>query len=162
MSEPASDKIPNYVKTQSDLASLLGVHRNTIVQWCKEADCPQMSAKGYDVRKWLEWAPTQAKRANIDKSDRKKQLEIEKLEETVRGLKLGNDKQDGLLVPMAKVQESITALASEFNQEVRRIEDGLPQALQGLGLPEQRLKIREMFDSLRLKIHKGVLSITNQ
>ena len=153
------DKVPHFVTTQSELARLLQVHRNTIIAWCKEPDAPKQTAKGYSVKKWLEFASEFSKRANVEKSDTKKALEVEKLKEVIRGLKQKNDEDARLLVPMAEVVEKITALVSEFNQEVRRMEDGLPQALLGLGLPEQRLKIRDAFDSLRTKIHKGELGL---
>lgn len=156
------EKVPKYVTTQSELARLLQVHRNTIIAWAKETDAPKQTSKGYDVKKWLEFAGTIAKRANVEKSDTKKALEAERLKEVIRGLKQKNDEGAKLLVPMAKVQEKITALASEFNSEVRKIEDGLPQALQGLGLPEQRMKIRDFFDALRLKIYKGTLPLTGE
>lgn len=154
------DKVPHFVTTQSDLGRLLGVHRNTIIAWSKDPDAPVATVKGYEVLKWMEFKSAINKRANSEKSDSKRGKEIEKLDEQIRGLKLQNDKQDGLLVPMTRVTETITVMVSEFNQEVRKIEDGLPQALLGLGLPEQRLKIRDFFDALRAKIYEGEKAIS--
>jgi hypothetical protein len=154
------DKVPKYVTTQSELARLLQVHRNTVIAWTKEPDAPKQTAKGYDVKKWLEWAGSFAKRANVEKSDTKKALEVEKLKEVIRGLKQKNDEEAGLLVPLSIVTATITAVVAQWNQEVRKIEDGAPQALAGLGLPEQRMKLREMFDAMRATIHKGTLELT--
>ena len=154
------DKVPDFVTSQAALGNLLGVHRNTILAWAKEPDAPKGTPKGYNVAKWLDFASEIAKRANVEKSDTKKQLEIEKLKETIRGLRQKNDEEERLLIRIDLATEKINTLVSELNQEIRKIEDGRPQALLGLGLPEQRVKIREAFDALRLKIHKGEKGIT--
>lgn len=160
-SSALTDKAPRFVTTQSELARCMHIHRNTVIAWAKEPDAPKHTSKGYEVVKWLEYKAKVGKRVDGDaKPDSYRAKQHAKLDEQIRQLKLANDKADGLLVPMAEVVEKITALASEFNQEVRRIEDGLPQALLGLGLPEQRLKIREAFDGLRAKIHKGEMGLT--
>jgi hypothetical protein len=161
-SSPEIEKLPKYATTQAELAQYIHVHRNTVISWLKEPDAPKQRAKGYEVLEWLEFKSKMDKRNNAAKGDSKRAKEIEKLDEQIRGLKLENDKRANLLVSMAMVREIQVALNSEFNQEVRKIEDGLPQALAGLGLPEQRIKIREYFDGLRTKIHKGSLPLTGE
>lgn len=154
------DKVPRFVTTQSELARYIHVHRNTVIAWSKDTESPKQTARGHEIVKWLEYKAKVGKRTNDENPSSYKAKQGVKLDEQIRALKLANDEKDGLLILIKPAVEKITALVSEFNQEVRKIEDGLPQALLGLGLPEQRLKIREMFDALRLKISKGESGIT--
>lgn len=154
-----SDKIPDFVTSQAALAQLLGVHRNTIPAWLKLEGAPQHTPKGFDVKKWIDFAGKIAKRANVEKSNTKAEKELIKLDEVIRGLRLKNDQDDGLLIRIDETTETIHAVVSELNSEIRRIEDGLPQALLGLSLPEQRVVIRDFFDAMRAKINKGEKAI---
>lgn len=151
----STEEIPEYVTSASQLADLLGVHRNTIATWKKDPSAPAHAPKGYKVGDWTTWASEIASRADVPKSSKKAEREYEKLCESVRRLKLDNDEKERMLVPISEVKESIYKMVSELNGIIRTIEDGLPMALQGLGLPEQRVEIRKQFDDMRAKINKG-------
>jgi hypothetical protein len=75
--------------------------------------------------------------------------------EMTRATRLSNEETERKLIRIDLVIETNNALVSELNGEIRKIEDGLPQALLGLSLPEQRVRIREFFDAMRAKIHRG-------
>lgn len=154
-------KLPKFVTSRAKLGEILGgVHRDTIARWEKEKGAPIHGPKGYDIKKWIAFAEIISKRSKVAPSSTKAEKEMAKLDEVIRGLKLKNDEDEKLLILTSTVKETIVTLVSELNGHIRVIEDALPQALQGLEIPAQRLKIREFFDAMRTKISKGTESMS--
>jgi hypothetical protein len=155
-------KLPKYVTTQGELGKLIGAHRNTIREWKKIPESegrPPHDPNGYHVGKWLAFGQQITKRSGVEKSNTKAEKENKKLDEQIRGLILKNDEQEKLLIPMAIINQRITFFATEVKSEVRRIKDSLPQALQGLSLPEQYIKTGEIFKGLFTKIANAEIGI---
>lgn len=139
------------------------MHRNTIRAWSQLPDAPQPTVDGtYPVAEWLKFAQSAAKRAAIGETDDKKALEIKLLVEKLRGQILTNDKQEGLLIPIDSMRETITACVAELRGHIRYIKDALPQALDGLDIPGRRDVINKFFDEMEVKIHTGRLSSINK
>ncbi len=78
--------------------------------------------------------------------------------EAVRGAKMENDIKAGLLVEVSEVVRDIVVLVSDLRAHFRRIEDGLPLALAGLSIAEQRMVIRKHFDDMSATIEKSDFS----
>lgn len=80
--------------------------------------------------------------------------QIKRSQEQARAAKLANDRNAGLMIDVDQARETMVLLVSELNGHIRVIEDSLPQSLQGLSLPDQRLAIRKLFDKMREEINK--------
>lgn len=150
---------PKHVPSQRALAALLSVNRETVARWQREPDAPKQTAKGYCVADWLTFAAEITQRSKCAKSDTKRALEIEKLQEVIRGLKMQNDLEAGLLDRHDDVVATITVLVSELRGHYRKIADALPMALQGQDIPTARITIRRFFDDLERTIHVSRLPI---
>lgn len=154
-----TDKIPQYVTSAAKLAALLGVHRHTIAVWLKQPGAPQHEPKGYPVKPWLTFAAEIAKRAKTAGVSSKTQLEMDKLTEVIRGLKLKNGEEAGELIRIDEVKAKINVLASELKADIRAVGDKLPAALQGLGIAESRAVILQMFNEMLSKVSRNEKAI---
>lgn len=125
-----------------------------LLQEAKGLGCPGFRGSriyGSEVRAWLQENPMDTPGGDDDSliGLRKKFLrsQIAKADFQLAALK-------GAHVAVDEVVATLVAMVAEINVIIRGIEDSLPTALQGLGLPEQRLKTRAFFDKMRAEIYK--------
>lgn len=156
--ETHQDQAPRFVRSRQLLAEQIGVNRNTINSWVKKEGAPEETEEGHDVAAWLTFARAISRKAVVSETNEKRSLELQKIEQEIRGKMLANDAMEKRLVPVAEIRETITACVAEFRGFMRNIKETLPQALDGLDIPGRREVISKMFDEMEKKIHTGRLA----
>jgi transcriptional regulator with XRE-family HTH domain len=127
-----------YAKTQADLATALGVSKQTIGSWVRRHDRPKKHARyGYHIDTWKRWMHEK----NLGKRKSDEHLTAKEREDLAKAIhwELRVQKEQDLLFPRddvkrewsQKIQEAIKLLRSKFLTE-------MPPELVGLSAVEIR------------------------
>lgn len=139
-----------FAATQGHLAAELHVARRTIGRWLKLNGNPGARRDGlYDVAAWQKFADAVS-------SPRGPAVPPE---EKLRNLRLKNEKLEAEIAaiereytPRSEVNRSAALLAAEIAKIVRRIHSHAGE-LVGLSIPEAEIRLKEVEDSVLLKLH---------
>lgn len=146
-----SGSTPGTVQNQVELADTLGVTRQTIHTWLKEAGCPGAAPNGtYNVAAWLEWMRAANKRGGLIEDEttlRAKNLLLqnEHLETRIKVLKRE-------YVPAIEVEEVGTKLAAAIRKVVTALHLSAPSMV-GLSLHELDAFLKDKEDEILGQLH---------
>jgi hypothetical protein len=118
---------PDLVAGQAELAKRLGVTRQTITEWRKQGAPDPTSNNHWSVPDWQAWMEENGKSPTAGGEDEERdglkselaKLKVEKERESVRKLRINNDKEEKLAISREEVEEmamkSMVALNSFFD-----------------------------------------------
>lgn len=140
-----------FASTQNALAKALGVSVSHVKLFLKNPDGPGMTSDSvYDIGAWREFFDEQGRVGGdenpedlfLSKMD-KEALEVAKLEEQVRKLKIENEESEGKSVSIDEAQKVITEMTRSFKEALMSMKDRLASDLSGLPTPEAAKRIKE-------------------
>lgn len=124
------------------LSEMTGVDRRTL----KKHLASVTPKKVEGVSKLYELADVEAA---LPKESQGGSLRDEKLREEIRKLRIKNDRDQGLVVPRARVAESISRiLPTAMGQLEQKLVNEYPSAVAGLDVPQARVYGKRVFDDL--------------
>ena len=142
---PKAAKASRLFDSMSQAASAMELPTE-LLKRAKARGCPAFRPGGrvdeVGLREWLA-----AHGDEITEGDTKLSLQIEKLREEVRKLRLVNDERDGVLVEKSKVIDAIQRAGAAWHSERLRMEAEWPAKLAGIvSVPEMASKVKEQMD----------------
>lgn len=140
-----------FASTQNALAKALGVSVSHVKLFLKNPDGPGMTSDSvYDIEAWRKFFDDQG-RAGGDESPEdlflskkdKEELEVAKLEEQVRKLKIENEESEGRMISADEAIRVFTEMTRSFKEALMSMKDRLSSDLSGLPTPEVAKRIKE-------------------
>lgn len=153
-----------HVKNQTDLADILGITRRQLQTWRKEPGAPKPASNGmHDVQAWRDFQKENGKKGAIvdhtddgDTSDLPSEpvLKRRKLLLWCLGEELKLDQKRGELIAVALVREEwASRIAGCISFLRKRLENELPNELEGMEAPEIHDELAKVVDELCELMH---------
>lgn len=145
-------KLPEYFDTMKQAASAMGLELKTLKK-AKGAGCPAFrGSRVYreQLSAWLE-----EHRAEIVASRSKEDVQIEKLLEEVRKLRIANDQKDRIVILKDKVKgANATCIERVRTMLEQKLENEYPSAVAQMDVPQARVYGRRLGDQILLEFQK--------
>lgn len=155
-SENESEGKKVWAGNQIELAECLGVSRETIGRWAKQAGCPGHKADGrYNVEDWQTWMQTSGKTPKKRLPKDKHSLEIERLELDNEKRRTEQDLFRGKLNDQDEVIQVMTALFGSLVNKLRTVKHNLAPSVVGETVPEATKRIGIQLDEALQELSLG-------
>jgi hypothetical protein len=147
---------PEWVRNYTELAEVLGSHRNSFAQWKRAYDdTPKIGANGWhSVEGWREWFKKHPEvRSSGDLSVEVQQLEAEEMRQRVRKVRHLNDVREGQFTKNEVIAEHITRIVSESKSLLRqKFENELPPYLARQEAAQVRVLCKRALDEVCVRL----------
>lgn len=148
---------PTHVPNMVELASVLGVSRQSLNQWKKRKDAPKPAANGlHEVAQWREFMKRHDLKGSTAVVDEETALRARKLLAEVEERELKVAVRKGQYVSIEEVRLEWTSLVGKATALLRnKFENELPPILSGLDATAIQEECRKAIDEVLSTLHQG-------
>jgi len=148
---------PTHVPNMVELASVLGVSRQSLNQWKKRKDAPKPAANGlHEVAQWREFMKRHDLKGFTAVVDEETALRARKLLAEVEERELKVAVRKGQYVSIEEVRLEWTSLVGKATALLRnKFENELPPILSGLDATAIQEECRKAIDEVLSTLHQG-------
>lgn len=148
---------PTHVPNMVELASVLGVSRQSLNQWKKRKDAPKPAANGlHEVAQWREFMKRHDLKGSSTVVDEETALRARKLLAEVEERELKVAVRKGQYVSIEAVRLEWTSLVGKATALLRnKFENELPPILSGLDATAIQEECRKAIDEVLSTLHQG-------
>ena len=137
----------------SAAAAAMGLPKS-VLQKAKDAGCPAFKGSRVSVPDATKWLAEN--KETIGSLPTKEKVQIEKLTEEVRKLRLVNDQKAGLIVYKSDVRASFQACAAKLNQYRGQTESQLAFKFAGItDTNDMRVELKKLWDEIFNVLHSS-------
>ena len=126
MQSPASEPVPAdvddpfVVATQAEVCKFFGISFNTVKDWARNG--MPYGRKSYDLAAIARWVLDRARQPAVgETADRKRSLEVAKLEEEVRSRQRENELEEGRLISRQAIENELAAFLVEIRKQFEQV-----------------------------------------
>jgi transcriptional regulator with XRE-family HTH domain len=148
---------PTHVPNMVELATVLGVSRQSLNQWKKRKDTPKPAANGlHEVAQWREFMKRHDLKGSTTVVDEETALRARKLLAEVEERELKVAVRKGQYVSIEEVRLEWTSLVGKATALLRnKFENELPPILSGLDATAIQEECRKAIDEVLSTLHQG-------